>query len=220
MAQVFPPGANFLVRWSLLVIPLGALLLAGVSSGVYLSPEGSRVDIARRQPVPFSHQRHVQGNGIDCRYCHSSVETSSFAGIPPTETCMTCHSQILTDQPMLEPVHESWRTGEPIAWVRVHDLPDFVYFNHSVHVAQGVGCATCHGRVDEMKLTHKEHTLRMGWCLKCHEAPEKFIRPRDQVFNMAYKAPGRKEQRALGSRLVEEYNIKVGQLLNCSICHR
>jgi hypothetical protein len=201
-----------------MALPLVGLLLAGVSSGIYLSPEGSRVDIARQQPIPFSHQRHVQGNGIDCRYCHFSVETAFFAGIPPTETCMTCHSQVLTDQPMLEPVLESWRTGEPIAWARVHDLPDFVYFNHSVHVAQGVGCSTCHGRVDQMRLTHKENTLRMGWCLRCHKAPEKFIRPREEVFNGAWEAP--KDQIARGQALVEAYDIKVGQLLNCSICHR
>jgi hypothetical protein len=172
----------------------------------------------RDQPIPFSHERHVAGNGIDCRYCHTSVEESNFAGIPPTETCMSCHSQILTDAPMLEPVRESFRSGTPIQWNRVHDLPDFVYFNHSIHVKKGVGCETCHGRVDRMPLMWKQNTLQMEWCLECHRAPEQFIRPRDQVFTMGYVPAG--DQLEIGRKLVQEYHINVKQLTNCSICHR
>ncbi len=218
MAQVFPPGANWLAKWSILFAILGVTLVVGVASAVYWSPVVTQVGVHKKQPVPFSHQRHVQGNGLDCRYCHTSVETSPFAGIPATETCMTCHSQVLAGQEMFNPVKESWDSGQPMEWTRVNDLPDFVYFNHSIHVNKGVGCSTCHGRVDEMRLTYKAETLHMGWCLRCHEAPEKFIRPKDQVFNMAWEPPS--DQLEQGRKLVQEYNVEVGQLLNCSICHR
>ena len=133
----------------------------------------------REQPIPFSHAHHVGGLGIDCRYCHTSVETSSFAGIPPTKTCMNCHSQIWSTSPTLEPVRESFRTGVSIQWTRVNDLPDYVYFNHSIHVNKGIGCESCHGRVDRMPLTWQENSLQMDWCLDCHRDPGKHIRPRD-----------------------------------------
>ena len=152
------------------------------------SPYATYQDVAQAQPVPFSHQHHDGGDGIDCRYCHTSVENSSFAGIPPTKTCMNCHSQIWTDAPMLEPVRESYRTGKSLVWTRVDYLPDFVYFNHSIHVDKGVGCASCHGPVDKMPLMFEANSLQMEWCLNCHRAPEKFLRPRDQVFNMNYRA--------------------------------
>ncbi len=218
MAQVFPPGANWLAKWSILMGILGVTLIVGVASAVYWSPVVTQVNVFKQQPVPFSHLRHVQGNGMDCRYCHTTVETSPFAGIPATETCMTCHSQILAGQEIFRPVKESWDTGQPMEWTRVNDLPDFAYFNHSIHVNKGIGCSTCHGRVDEMRLTYKTETLHMGWCLRCHEAPEKFIRPKDQVFNMAWEPPA--DQLEQGRKLVQEYNLEVGQLLNCSICHR
>ena len=147
------------------------------------------MDVAREQPVPFSHKHHVGDDGIDCRYCHTSVETSSFAGLPPTETCMSCHSQIWANAELLEPVRASFRTGKSIAWTRVHDLPDFVYFNHSIHVNKGIGCSTCHGRVDQMPLTYKVNTLYMQWCVECHRNPAQYVRPRDQVFNIAYQYP-------------------------------
>jgi hypothetical protein len=168
--------------------------------------------------VPFSHKHHVTGMGIDCRYCHTTVETSAFAGIPPTETCMTCHSQIWTEAPILEPVRASYRDNTPIEWNRVHDLPDFVYFNHSIHISQGIGCQTCHGQVDQMPLTWKVNSLNMEWCLECHRDPAQFIRPRDQVFNMSYEPPA--DQETLGQRLVAEYEVETRQLTNCSICHR
>jgi hypothetical protein len=146
------------------------------------------------------------------------VENSKSAGVPPTETCMTCHSQILSDQPMFAPVHESWKSGNPIEWTKVYDLPDFTYFDHSVHVAKGVGCTTCHGDIGEMRLTQKANTLFMSWCLECHRAPEKFIRPKEEVFNPDWTPPS--DQLAQGKELVEKYHINVSQLDNCSICHR
>ena len=156
--------------------------------------------------------------GIDCRYCHTTVEVSAFAGVPPTETCMTCHSQIWTEAPILEPVRASFRDNKPIEWNRVHDLPDFVYFNHSIHVNQGIGCQSCHGQVDQMPLMKKAHTLNMEWCLDCHRDPAQFIRPRDQVFNMNYEYPANQE--TLGKSLVADYDVRTSQLTNCSICHR
>jgi hypothetical protein len=225
LAQIFPKGANDFARFSIVLVKL--LLIGGLVAGfvIYRSPVVSEVGIQKHQPVPFSHHRHVAGNGMDCRYCHSSVEDSYFANIPATETCMGCHSQILTDQPMFDPIHASWETGDPIEWVRIHDVPDFAYFNHSIHIAKGVGCETCHGRVDEMRLTFKVHNMTMQWCLDCHRAPEKYLRPQDEVYTMGYTPTDPEtgeaiSQLALGRRLVEEYDIKVGQLTNCTVCHR
>jgi hypothetical protein len=218
MAQIFRPSTNSLARATILgalVFILGSLwLLAEINRSSYVTNR----DVHRDQPVPFSHEHHVAGLGLDCRYCHTSVEESGFAGIPPTETCMTCHSQIWTNASMLEPVRESYRTGRPLRWNRVHDLPDFVYFNHSIHVAKGVGCESCHGRVDRMPLMFQAATLQMEWCLNCHRNPEQFLRPRDQVFNMNYKPAG--DQLEIGSRLVKEYRVNVKQLTDCSVCHR
>src|SRR4029077_19142589 len=155
---------------------------------------------------PFSHEHHVAQLGIDCRYCHTSVETSAFAGMPPTATCMNCHKQIWTNTALLEPVRTSFSTNQPLRWSRVHDLPDFVYFNHSIHVAKGVGCATCHGRVDGMPLLFQNASLQMEWCLDCHRNPAKYIRPKDQVFNLAWQPPA--DRPNLGSRLVREYHVQ------------
>jgi hypothetical protein len=171
------------------------------------------------QPIQFSHAHHVGGMGIDCRYCHTSVEESSFANIPPTKTCMNCHSRIWLGAPILEPVRASMADGKPLNWVRVNDLPDFVYFNHSIHVRKGVGCATCHGRVDRMPLVYQEATLMMSWCLDCHRNPAKYVRPRAEVFNMAWERPA--DDPGMGERLVREYKIaSVDQLTSCSTCHR
>ena len=218
MAQIFPESANWASKASI----LAGLLLAASVLGVLLNINRihyvNRVNIALDQPVPFSHKHHVTGLGIDCRYCHTSVENGAFAGIPPTETCMTCHSQIWTEAPNLEPVRASWRENKPIEWNRVHDLPDFVYFNHSIHLAKGVGCQTCHGQVDQMPLMRKVNSLNMEWCIECHKNPEKFVRPKEQVFNMTYRAPSNQEE--IGKQLVADYNIQTQQLLNCSVCHR
>jgi hypothetical protein len=185
---------------------------------VWWSPWTTRQHVPLDQPVPFSHEHHVGGLGIDCRYCHTTVETSSTAGIPPTETCMTCHSQLWTQAPLLEPVRQSWATSQPIEWNRVHDLPAFVFFNHSIHVQKGIGCSTCHGRVDRMPLVWQEHTLWMKWCIDCHKDPARQIRPKSEVFNMAYEPPA--NQQELGRRLVQEYHVHTEQLRDCSMCHR
>jgi hypothetical protein len=174
----------------------------------------------------------VGGLGIDCRYCHTSVEVSSFAGIPPTRTCMNCHAQIWTGAPMLEPVRESFSSGKSLIWNRVNDLPDFVYFNHSIHINKGVGCNTCHGPVDRMPLMYNYASLQMEWCLNCHRAPEKNLRPRDQVFNMRYEEPSSAkpimvdgktytDQISLGRDLVTKYKLRtVADITSCSTCHR
>lgn len=218
MAQVFPRSANWASKASILV----GLVLVGSILGIVLNINRiyfvNQVNVAVDQPVPFSHKHHVTGMGIDCRYCHTTVEESAFAGIPPTETCMTCHSQIWTEAPILEPVRASFRDGVPIEWNRVHDLPDFTYFNHSIHVNQGVGCQSCHGPVDQMPLMWKAESLNMEWCLDCHRDPAQYIRPRDQVFNMNYQYPA--DQESLGAQLVAEYGVQTSQLTNCSICHR
>jgi hypothetical protein len=176
----------------------------------------TEVHNARPQPVPFSHKHHVGELGLDCRYCHSSVEVSSSAGMPSTQTCMACHSQIWTGAAILEPVRASYRDSTPISWMRVNAVPDFVYFNHSIHVAKGVGCTTCHGPIAEMNITWRSESLYMRWCLDCHNAPEKYLRPRSEVFNAFYEPPSNQE--ALGSRLMSEY--KVQKLTNCTTCHR
>jgi hypothetical protein len=216
MAQLFHRSANNLARISLAALPFAG---ACVLWAAYSIDQGSfitDVDVSRAQPVPFSHKHHVTDDGIDCRYCHTSVETSAVAGLPSTETCMGCHSQIWRNADILAPVRESFQSGESLHWTRVYDLPDFVFFNHSIHVRKGFGCSTCHGRVDQMQLTSKAATLHMQWCLECHREPERFVRPRDQVFNMAYQPPP--DQREMGRRLVAEYGLR--SLINCSTCHR
>jgi hypothetical protein len=199
---------------------LGIALLVATAAwllgAVQRSPWLTQANVVREQPVPFSHKHHVAGLGIDCRYCHTSVEDSSFAGIPPTRTCMTCHSQIWLKSPMLEPVRESFRSDRSIEWLRVHDLADFVYFNHSIHLKKGVGCESCHGRIDEMPVVIQEKTLLMDWCLECHRAPEKFVRPRSEITTMGYRPSV--PQSVIGPRLVEEYGIR--SLTSCSTCHR
>jgi hypothetical protein len=180
------------------------------------SPYFTQVNVVLAQPVQFSHKHHVQGLGLDCRYCHTTVETSSFAGIPPTKTCMNCHSSVWSDSPMLEPVRESFKSGKSIEWIRVHDLPDFVYFDHSIHVQKGVSCETCHGRIDEMPLTSRAKTLHMDWCLECHRNPEKFIRPKDKVFEMGWRPKEKQEE--MGQKLVQSLHIQ--KRTDCSVCHR
>jgi hypothetical protein len=197
------------------------LIHLGLAGLVYLyvrSPYETGVGVAQAQPVPYSHQQHVGVLGLDCRYCHNFVEESNFAGVPSTEICMGCHAHIAADSPGLELVRASSENNQPLEWTRVHDLADFVYFNHAIHVKKGVGCEICHGRVDQMPLTAKAETLQMDWCLACHRAPERFIRPRDQIFTMGWQPP--EDQITLGRQLVEDYGIKVDQLTDCSICHR
>src|SRR5947209_9795334 len=189
MAQIFNRSANTLARASILGIVLLLTAVGAALMQLQRSPYVTNQRIAPDQPVPFSHQHHVAGLGLDCRYCHTTVEVSGFAGIPPTKTCMNCHAQIWTNAALLEPVRESFRSGRSLVWTRVYDLPDYVYFDHSIHINKGVGCASCHGRIDTMPLTHPAQALTMEWCLSCHREPEKNLRPREQVFNMRYEQP-------------------------------
>jgi len=219
MSQIFHRHTNIYSRLSILGIVGFAVALGGVVAMLHLSGYNTNQGMFVEQPIQFSHKHHVGGEGIDCRYCHTSVEESAFANIPPTKTCMNCHSQIWINAPILEPVRASFRDNKPLQWTRVHDLPDFVYFNHSIHVKKGVGCATCHGRVDEMPLMYQYATLQMSWCIDCHRNPAKYVRPRDQVYNMAWERPS--NDPGLGARLVQEYKIaSVEQLTSCSTCHR
>lgn len=217
MAQLFDQTADTYLRLSLLAIFLSLVGLA-VVVGTYGEPRYvTAVGWAPDQPVPFSHAHHVDGLGLDCRYCHDTVTRSSSAGFPPTHTCMSCHSQVWTQAEALEPVRRSYEQGEPIRWRRVYDLPEFVFFKHNVHVSAGVGCETCHGRVDQMPLTRQATSLQMEWCLGCHRQPDKFIRPRQEVFTMGWQPP--KDRQALGRRLVDEYGIDTEILTDCSVCH-
>ncbi|MBI5687008.1 MAG: cytochrome c3 family protein [Verrucomicrobia bacterium] len=216
MGQLFHPNANAIAKISIFggVFIVAALVWAAAE--LYRSPYVTRAGDPISQPVPFSHKHHVSDVGIDCRYCHASVERSSFAGIPPTKTCIGCHAILWADAPMLEPVRKSFQTGDPIRWKRVNYLPQFVFFNHSIHVNKGIGCTSCHGPVGEMPLTWQQETLHMRWCLDCHENPEKFVRPVEEVFNPHWKPPA--NQLEQGRKLVKQHNIK--KLNDCYTCHR
>jgi len=217
--QLFTPTHNTLSRLSLLLFVAGAAGFLGFMDILHRSPYVRYTKIRREQPVPFSHKHH-SNLGIDCRYCHTSVEKSSFANIPPTQTCMNCHNIMWKESDMLGPVRESWASGESLEWTRVHDLPDFVYFNHSAHVNNGIGCATCHGRVDQMPLTWREKPLYMKWCLECHRDPSQFVRPDDKIFDMAFDPASQSQD--VRDELLAEYQIQTAnhRLTNCAICHR
>src|ERR1044071_882122 len=220
MSQIFHRSTNVISR----VTIFGAIFFIGLA--LWLMAQFTRSSyntfafVPREQPVQFSHKHHVGDDGIDCRYCHTTVETSAFAGIPPTKTCMNFHSQLWSNSTYLEPVRESWRTGKPIEWTRVHDLPDFVYFDHSIHINKGVGCSTCHGRVDLMPLTWQVESLQMEWCIECHREPQKFIRPKKEVFTMDWPPAGWKQDEE-GAKLLTENKIQsTAVLTSCSTCHR
>lgn len=241
MAQIFHKSFNSLAKISIVAGGLVALTAVGYAALLFnRAPYVTQVEVAYEQPVPFSHDHHVGGIGIDCRYCHTTVEVSAKAGIPPTKTCMTCHSQVWKDAPMLEPVRASFREDKSIPWVRVHDLPDFVYFDHSIHVNKGVGCESCHGRVDKMPLMWRQNTLNMEWCLSCHRDPTPNLRPKDAIYEMGWtehffekmraQNDGKSEHEhkndleiqadleALQANLARENNVHTQ--INCSICHR
>ena len=221
MSQIFPRSANALARSSLFGVLSLVLFVGWLIFTLMRSSWATKQDEFVEQPIQFSHAHHVGGMGIDCRYCHTSVEKSTFAGIPPTKTCMNCHSQIHTNAPILEPVRASFRNDTPLNWIRVNDLPDFVYFNHQIHVKQGVGCDTCHGPVDKMPLMYQAQSLLMEFCISCHKAPENFLRPRSEVFNMNYKVPADTTQLELGLKLKKEYGISsLEHMTSCSVCHR
>jgi hypothetical protein len=218
MGQIFHRSTNTISKVSIVSAAFAVAGLLGIFMIVDRAGYTSRKGVTLEQPVPFSHEHHVAGLGIDCRYCHTAVETSATAGIPPTATCYNCHKLIWKDSPMLEPVRASFRTGEPLRWTKVHDLPDFAYFNHSIHVAKGVGCAECHGQVDKMPLMRSVHPLQMRWCLDCHRDPAPHLRPKDEVFNMNWKA---EDQATLGPVLAEQNHLRdTAGLTSCDTCHR
>ena len=248
MAQIFAPSANTLAKVSLLMAAATPLAAFYVGSTISRSPFNTNVKVPLVQPIPFSHKHHAYELGIDCRYCHSSVETSAVAGVPPIETCMSCHSQIWTNSPLLEPLRQSWKTGTPVAWTKVNKVPEFVYFNHSIHIARGINCNECHGPVTRMQITYKGKPLSMSWCLECHREPEKYLRkdparpdltPSEQAFELYYKAMrGEKlspaeydllagnayspssEDVKQGRELVDKLKVAKEQLMDCWICHR
>jgi hypothetical protein len=216
MAQVFSPAATLAIKLAL----AGAVAVAAVAM---LALRWSWADAVARdeppvQPIPFSHKHHVGDDGLDCRYCHVSVENAAFAGVPPTRVCMTCHSQLFNDAPMLEPLRRSLATGERLHWVRVHKLPDFVYFDHGIHVRKGVGCIECHGRVDEMPLMKRVASLDMQWCLACHRDPGPHLRPPERVFDMT---PTPQRTAAENEALVRSHGLlDERRRTDCSTCHR
>src|SRR5438067_831685 len=219
MAQIFHRSTNTLSKVSIFGGAIFVVALVSALAAFNRSSFVTEVGVARGQPVPFSHKHHVGDDGIDCRYCHTSVEKSAFAGLPSTETCMTCHSQIFSDAQVLAPVRRSLSTRTPLKWNRVHDLPDFVYFDHSIHIAKGIGCSTCHGRIDQMPITWKVNTLYMKWCLDCHKQPQNYVRPRDKIYDMAWQPV--QDRQVDGAKLVAQYHIDTsGRLTNCSVCHR
>ncbi|HLK13841.1 MAG TPA: cytochrome c3 family protein [Fimbriimonadaceae bacterium] len=249
MAQLFTPSTNNRLKTLLGVLSLGPLVVGYAIAGFSRSGANTKVEVPRNQPVPFSHRHHAWELGIDCRYCHQGVEKSGFSNIPPTETCMSCHSQVWTNSPMLEPIRESYQTGTPIQWTTVNRLPSFVYFNHSIHVARGVNCDVCHGPVQKMQITWKGNSFQMAWCLQCHRAPERYLyrdhahpelSPRQQVFNIYTKLQGNedisdREDRILegkedgsddpkdikeGRDMIARYGVKTQQLADCWVCHR
>ncbi|MCW5935460.1 MAG: cytochrome c3 family protein [Fimbriimonadia bacterium] len=242
MPQVFKKYHNTVARVTIFGGLFGLVGLVLTASNVSRSSYVTKAMVPLDQPVPFSHKHHYEELGIDCRYCHWSVEKSAHAGVPSTEVCMSCHSQVWTNSPLLEPMRSSMASGVPVAWNKVNDLPDFVYFNHSIHINKGIGCNSCHSGIEKMHLTYKSQAFSMAWCLDCHRKPEANIRPQGEVFNMYYKPPKNQEEveammkahgltlkpgeemptnsAEFGKFLVKRYNIHVEQLDNCSVCHR
>jgi len=219
MPQIFTPKANTWIRVLILALPVLAVGVFALGYGLTWSGYETGVSQVKKQPIPFSHRHHVGELGLDCRYCHASVATSAFADLPPAHTCMSCHSQIWNQAEMLAPLRESFRTGKPLAWVRVHDLPGFVYFHHGIHLAKGVGCTECHGRVDKMSLTFKTRSLYMKWCLDCHRDPGPHLRPPDEVFNPRWRPTG--DPLLQGKKWMEYYRIAPARsLTDCVVCHR
>src|ERR1700760_2826262 len=213
MAQVFDRSSNALARASLVLTGLIVIALGVALNSLQRSPWVTRQGQRPDQPVPFSHKHHVEGLGLQCQYCHTSVEKSSYAGIPPTKTCINCHSQIWTNANLLQPVRDSWATGQSIQWIRVHDLPDFVYFNHEIHVNKGIGCSSCHGRVDLMPLMYQQNTLQMEWCLNCHRNPAKNLRPTSQIYNMAWEGPS--EEHPVWCAVTDKQGGATAQQVDC-----
>jgi hypothetical protein len=223
---MFPRWANFALPVIIVAVLGGAAYVPTVVTYGF-SSQATDVGYAPIQPIAYSHALHAGQLGIDCRYCHSTVEQAGFAAIPSTQVCMNCHTNVRSTSEKLKPLMQSWQTGQPVEWVKVHDLPDFAYFNHSAHVNSGVGCISCHGRVDTMEVVYQHERLSMSWCLECHRNPEQHLRPRDQVTNMHYK-PQQNEgespeqaQLRVGSQLKKDLHIRDSAYMTaCSTCHR
>jgi hypothetical protein len=216
---IFPRWANYALPVIALAAFGGALYVPTLIT-LGASPRTTAVGYSPTQPVPYSHRLHVGVLGLDCRYCHFTVERAAFAAIPPTSVCMNCHSSIKTDSKLLQPIRDSWASGMPVRWVKIHDLANYVYFNHSAHVTHGIGCVSCHGRIDQMDQVRQVQPLSMGWCLECHRNPQKNLRPPDQITNLAWQ-PTPEEEATLGPQLMKEYNIHdVQYMTSCSTCHR
>jgi hypothetical protein len=216
MAALFPPWSNTALRIGLVGFVVTVLGIPTALCIYVRTPYITNERFNVVQPVMFDHRHHVADDAIDCRYCHAAVETSPYAGIPATATCMNCHNQVWNQSAMLEPVRRGWFTGQPIAWKRVHQLPDFVYFNHAIHVTRGIGCVSCHGRIDQMPQVFQVEPLTMGWCLGCHRDPAPNLRPRDQITSMTWEPEGDRD--ALAARLERAYGTR--RLTNCTTCHR
>jgi hypothetical protein len=218
MSKLFPKSANRLpLQIIVYLFVVGGIATAAIT--YYATPKYSRVGYAPLQPVPYSHKLHVEQLGIDCRFCHSNVDDSSYASVPTAQTCMNCHSQVKKDSPLLAPIRESYETGLPVEWVRIHQAPDYVYFNHAVHVNRGISCVSCHGNIDQMDVVEHAQPLSMAFCLDCHRNPEAHIRPLDQVTNLQWQAPGGEAgQLEQGRKFVHDWNVLPPQ--SCSGCHR
>jgi hypothetical protein len=216
MSALFTARADAIFKAVLVILVGGAAGTVGALMLYPRIPYGTGQQEQVVQPVQFDHRHHVVDDLSDCRYCHSTAETAPSAGIPSTEVCLNCHSQVWNKSPLLDLVRASWFSGQPIQWTRVHRLPDFVYFNHGIHVSKGVGCAECHGRVDQMATMEQVQPLSMGWCLECHRNPYPFLRPREEVTNMAWEPP--RDREALGRELARQYDVKVRT--SCYTCHR
>jgi hypothetical protein len=220
-------GRFLFPRWANFALPLVAVLVVGGALyvptlfAIGASPQALAVGYSPTQPVPYSHALHVGKLGMDCRYCHTTVEKTAFASLPPTQTCMNCHTGIFPDDPALKPVRDSWETGKPVQWIKVHNLANYVYFNHAAHVNHGVGCVECHGRIDRMDQVTQVKPLSMSWCLDCHRAPESHLRPKDQVTNLAWKPDPGVDPLELGAQLKKDYKIHdVAYMTSCYTCHR
>jgi hypothetical protein len=219
MPQIFYKSSNTIAKVSLIGGPLVVALFVWYCLAFARSSYGTGAGQVRVQKVPFSHEHHVGVLGIDCRYCHTSVEKSSYAGLPPTKTCMNCHSQIWVGSDMLEPVRDSYRDNRSLTWQRVYNTPGFVYFDHSIHIHKGIGCTSCHGRIDEMPLTYQQPSLLMEWCLDCHRKPEPNLRPQSEIFNVKWHPPP--DQAQQGAKLAKQYGLRDERFLtSCSVCHR
>ncbi len=217
MSYIFSKSANKLpLQIVIYLVVLAGIATAGVT--YYMTPKYSRVGYAPVQPVPYSHELHVGQLGLDCRYCHSNVDKSGFANLPTAQTCMNCHNQVKPDSPLLAPVRHSYETGEPLPWVKIHDLPDFAYFNHAVHVNRGVSCVECHGKINEMEVVEHAQPLSMGFCLDCHRAPESRVREPADIFDLNSPTIAEKHGIEAGKKFVHDWNIKPPQ--SCSGCHR